>query len=89
MAKWTELGSAIEGAMPELPWLVYCDRAWGATGAGAAAILTSHLGIKLCYATRLQFNSEADKCTNNIVEYEVILLWLHKLRAIDVQRCIL
>jgi ribonuclease HI len=37
----------------------------------------------------LQFNSEADKCTNNIAEYEAILLVLHKLRAIRVQRCTL
>jgi ribonuclease HI len=37
----------------------------------------------------LQFNSEADKCTNNIAEYEAILLGLHKLRVIRVQRCTL
>jgi ribonuclease HI len=54
-----------------------------------AAILTSPSGIKLCYAARLQFNSEADKCTNNIAEYEAILLGLQKLRAIGVQRCII
>jgi ribonuclease HI len=41
-------------------------------------------GIKLRYAARLQFNSEADKCTNNIAEYEAIVLVLHKLRAIGV-----
>jgi hypothetical protein len=29
MAEWTEPGSAIEGAVPESPWLVYCDGAWG------------------------------------------------------------
>jgi ribonuclease HI len=61
----------------------------GAVGAGAAAILTSPLGIKLRYTVRLQFNSGANKCTNNIVEYEAILLGLRKLRAISVQRCIL
>jgi hypothetical protein len=37
----------------------------------------------------LQFNNEADKCTNNIAEYEAILLGLRKLRVIGVQRCIL
>jgi ribonuclease HI len=82
MAEWTEPGSAIEGAVPELTWLVHCDRAWGATGFRA-------VGIKLRYTSRLQFNSEADKCTNNIAKYETILLGLHKLRAISVQRCIL
>jgi hypothetical protein len=53
MAEWMEPGSAIEGEVPESPWLVYCDRAWGEAGAGVAAIPTSPLGIKLCYATRL------------------------------------
>jgi ribonuclease HI len=37
----------------------------------------------------LQISKETDKCTNNIIEYEAILLGLHKLRAIGVQRCIL
>jgi ribonuclease HI len=30
-----------------------------------------------------------DKCTNNIVEYEAVLLGLHKLRVVGVQNCIL
>jgi ribonuclease HI len=47
------------------------------------------LGIKLRYAARLQFNNEVEKCTKNIVEYEAILLVLHKLRPIGVQRCTL
>jgi ribonuclease HI len=37
----------------------------------------------------LQFNKETDKFTNNIMEYEAILWGLRKLRAIEVQRCIL
>jgi ribonuclease HI len=48
----------------------------GASRAGAAAILTSPSGFKLRYAVRLQFNSEAGKCTNNIAEYEAIILGL-------------
>jgi ribonuclease HI len=75
--------------VPKSPWLDYCDGAWGAVGAGVAAILISPSGINLRYAARLQFNSEADKCTNNIEEYDVILLGLHKLRVIGVQRCTL
>jgi hypothetical protein len=47
VAEWIEPGSAIEGAVPESPWLVCCDGAWGAIGARAAAILTSPSGIKL------------------------------------------
>jgi ribonuclease HI len=89
VAEWTEPGSPIEGDVPESPWLVYCDGAWGSTGARVDVILTSPSGIKLRYAPRLQFNSETDKCTNNIVEYEAILLELRKLRDIGIQRCIL
>jgi ribonuclease HI len=37
----------------------------------------------------LQFKVEADKCSNNVVEYEVVLLSLCKLQAMGVQRCIL
>jgi hypothetical protein len=37
----------------------------------------------------MQFNKESDKCTNNIAEYEAILLGLRKVRAIGVQKCIL
>jgi ribonuclease HI len=43
----------------------------------------------LRYAARLQFKVEADKCNNNVVEYEVVLLSLYKLQAMGVQRCIL
>jgi ribonuclease HI len=75
--------------MQEPPWLVYCDGAWGNIGAGAVAILTSPSEIKLYYATRLQFAGDTDKCTNNIAEYEIILLGLRKLRAIGVQTCVL
>jgi ribonuclease HI len=89
VAELMEPGSRIEGDLPESPWLIYCDEAWGVVGAGVAAILISPLGIKLCYATRLQFSSKVDKCTNNIAEYETILLGLHKLRAIGFQRCTL
>jgi hypothetical protein len=68
IAEWTEPSSLAEGTIPESPWLIYCDRAWGNTRPGAAAILILPFGIKLCYATRLQFTNEAGKCTNNITE---------------------
>jgi ribonuclease HI len=61
----------------------------GATRAAAAAALVSPSGIKLRYTTRTQFNNESDKCTDNIAEYEAILLGLRKLRAIRVRKCIL
>jgi ribonuclease HI len=83
-----EPSSQTEGVVHESPWLVYCDRAWGGARAGAIAVLISPSRIKLYY-TRLQFTNEADKCTNNIAEYEAILLGFRKLRAISVQTCVL
>jgi ribonuclease HI len=64
-------------------------RSLGATGARAAVVLFSPSGVKLQYVARMQFNNESDRCTNNIAEYEAILLGLYKLRAIEVQKCIL
>jgi hypothetical protein len=47
VAKWTETGFATEGVVPELPWLVCCNGAWGETRYRAATILTSPSGIML------------------------------------------
>jgi ribonuclease HI len=58
-------------------------------GAGAATIITSPTGVKYRYATRLSFALEPDRCTNNIAQYEAIILGLHKLRALDVTTCII
>jgi hypothetical protein len=33
---------------------------------------------------RLLFTTEADKCNNNIAEYEVVVLGLYKLRVMGV-----
>jgi hypothetical protein len=84
MPEWMEPRSVIEGEVPETPWVIYCDGAWGATRTGAAVILLSPSGIKLHYAVRIQFNNESDKGTNNITGYEAIFLGLCKLRAIRV-----
>jgi hypothetical protein len=85
---WTESLSYTEGTVVETPWQIWCDGAWGVSGAGAAAILKSPSGIKMKYAAGLQFKTETDKCSNNIAEYEAILLGLRKLRALGVQHCI-
>jgi hypothetical protein len=45
-----EPSSYTEGIMIDTPWLVHCDGAWGASGAGAASIPMSPSGIKLRYA---------------------------------------
>jgi hypothetical protein len=89
IANCMEPSTYTEGTVTDTLWQVYCDGTWGVSGAGAAAILKSPSGIKLKYATRLQFKAEADKCSNNIPKYEALLLGLHKLRAIAVQQCIL
>jgi hypothetical protein len=53
VAKWMDHGFIVKGAVLESAWLICCVGAWGATGAGAAAILTSPLGIKLRYESTI------------------------------------
>ena len=65
-------------------WTVLCDGSWGTFGAGAAAVLVAPSKVKTCYAARLDFS-----CTNNIAEYEALLLGLRKLRAMGIRRAIL
>jgi ribonuclease HI len=57
-------------------------------GAGVAAIIMSPTGVKHRYAARLSFALESDRCTNNIAEYEAIILGLRKLRALGITTCI-
>jgi ribonuclease HI len=61
-----------------------CDGSWGTFGAGAVVILISPSKIKTCYTARLEFN-----CTNNIAEYEALLLGLRKLKAMGIRRAVL
>jgi ribonuclease HI len=63
---------------------MFYDGSWGTFDAGAAAVQVAPSKIKTCYAARLDFS-----CTNNIVEYEVLLLGLRKLRAMGIRRAIL
>jgi ribonuclease HI len=63
---------------------VFCDGSWGTFGAGATAVLVAPSKVKTCYAARLEFS-----CTNNIAEYEALLLGLRKLRAMGIRRAIL
>jgi ribonuclease HI len=69
-------------------WTINCDDAWCHVRAGAAAIITSPTGVKHRYAGRLSFALESDRCTNNIAEYEAVILGLRKLRALGVTTCI-
>ena len=63
---------------------MFYDGSWGTFGADAAAILISPSKIRTCYAARLEFN-----CTNNIAEYEALLLGLRKLKAMGIRRVVL
>jgi hypothetical protein len=47
---WMEPTSYIEGPVTNMPWQLYCDRAWGSIGAGAAAVIVYPSSIKLRYA---------------------------------------
>jgi hypothetical protein len=67
---------------------IYYDGAWCHVGAGAAAIITSPTGVKHRYTARLSFALESDRCTNNIAEYEAVILGLRKLKALGVTTCI-
>jgi ribonuclease HI len=72
----------------ETIWTIHYDSVGCHAGTGAAAIITSPTGLKYRYATRLRLALESEKCTNNIAEYEAVILGLHKLRALGVTTCI-
>jgi len=75
MVDWTPSNKE-EKKLVDQPWTLYTDGAWGQSGAGAAAVLIAPLGLKLKYATRLEF-----RATNNIAEYEGLILGLNKAKA--------
>ena len=89
IADWNAPGCTGDGPIVEKPWIIHCDGAWGYAGAGIEAILNSPSGIKLRYAARLEFGKSTDRCTNNIAEYEAVLLGLKKEKALGVQNCII
>jgi ribonuclease HI len=63
---------------------VFCDGSWGTFGAGAATVLVAPSKVRTCYAVKLDFS-----CTNNIAEYEALLLGLQKLKAMGIRRAVL
>jgi ribonuclease HI len=73
----------------EKVWTIHCNGAWCHMGAGAAAVITSPTGVKHRYAAHLSFALESNRCTNNVAEYEAIILVLCKLRALGVTTCII
>jgi ribonuclease HI len=84
IADWTP-GAHEEGTSKDTEaWTVFCDGSWGTFGAGATAVLVAPSNVKICFAVKLDFS-----CTNNIAEYEALLLGLRKLRAMGIRRAIL
>ena len=53
------------------------DGASGHLGAGASTILIAPSGLRSRYATRIEF-----KATNNIAEYEGLIVGLNKAKAL-------
>jgi ribonuclease HI len=81
---WT-LGAREEEASKDAEdWTVFCDGSWGTFGAGAAAVLVAPSKVRTCYAVKLDFS-----CTNNIAEYEALLLGLRKLKSMGIRRAVL
>jgi ribonuclease HI len=65
-------------------WTIFCDGSWGTFDAGAAVVLVAPSKVRTCYAIKLDFS-----CTNNIAEYEALLLGLRKLKTMGIRRAIL
>jgi ribonuclease HI len=63
--------------------MVFCDGSWGTFGAGATVVLVAPSKVRTRYAVQLDFS-----CTNNIVEYEALLLGLRKLKAMSIRRAV-
>jgi ribonuclease HI len=84
IADWTLGAQGEEATKDAEAWTVFCDGSWGIFGAGAATVLVAPSKVRTCYAVKLDFS-----CTNNIAEYEALLLGLRKLKAMGITRAIL
>jgi ribonuclease HI len=84
---WTSPTQNFEENIPE-PWIVQCDGAWCYKGVGISAVVTSPMGVVIRYAARLVFVND-EHSTNNITEYEALLLALRKMKALGQQTFII
>jgi ribonuclease HI len=83
IADWTP-GAQEEVTKDVEAWTIFYDGSWGTFSAGAIVVLVAPSKVRTCYATKLDFS-----CTNNIAEYEALLLGLRKLKAMGFRRAIL
>ena len=72
VADWTPSAPSQSPPIIEATWQQECYGAYCKNGSGASAILTAPLGTQLKYAAKLVFQG----CTNNVTEYEGLLLSL-------------
>jgi ribonuclease HI len=84
IADWTPGAQGEEATKDAEAWMVFCDGSWGTFVAGAAAVLVAPSKVRTCYTAKLDFSF-----TNNIAEYEALLLGLWKLKAMGIIRAIL
>jgi ribonuclease HI len=84
IADWTPGAQEEEANKDVEAWTVFYDGSWGTFGAGAGVVLVAPSKVRTCYAARLDFS-----CTNNIAEYEALLLGLRKLKAMGIRRAVL
>jgi hypothetical protein len=75
IADWMPGAQDEESTRDNEAWTMLYDGSWGTFGACAVVILISPSKIKTYYTARLEFN-----CTNNIAEYEALLLELQSSR---------
>jgi ribonuclease HI len=86
MADWTPPASEPEVFQSKTvvtTWTVYTDGAWGNLGAGASAVIHAPSGLRSKYAARLEFQA-----TNNITEYEGVILGLNKAKALGAKNLV-
>jgi hypothetical protein len=81
---WTPGAQDEERINDDEAWTVFCDGSWGTFDTGAVVVLVAPSKVRTCYAIKLDFS-----CTNNISEYEALLLGLRKLKAMGIRRAIL
>ena len=82
VADWTPAAPSQDPPMIEAIRQLEYDGAYWKNGSGACAVLTAPLGTQLKYPARLDFAG----CTNNVAEYEGLLLGLRKARALGARR---
>jgi ribonuclease HI len=84
IAAWTPGAQGEEATKDVEAWTVFCGGSWGTFGTEAVVVLVAPSKVRTCYAIKLDFS-----CTNNIVEYEALLLGLRKLKEMGIRRAML